>query len=995
MPLRDWVRSLTAAATLLVIPAVGFAQAESATNPQAPAAATTPAEETVAAPPKRTAEEEITVTGSRIRRKDLTTPAPVTVLSRQQLQNSSVATVGDFLQMMPEQGNAPNTAVNNGGNGTTQINLRSLDPRRTLVLVDGKRFVFSGSGADATVDLNSIPTAAIERIEVLKDGASAIYGSDAIAGVVNIITRHKLNGTEVSAYGGASQHADAQVYDFNVLSGVSSDRGSFLFGAGYFDQHSFLASSRGWARTALNFDYATGIESPAGSINVPQGVVLGLDPSPSIPGATPGSPPILCPTVACRELFARFGAGAKNFIFDPLNPLSTPSGFRRFVSPADRYNYQALNFLVTPQQRISLFGNGEYRLHPNARAYFQSTFVNRQSSNMLAPEPLNTNNFGIVLSATNAFNPFGTDVAVGKRLVSASGRSQAFEVDTFRVVTGLDGTFPDEFGPLKGYFYDVSFNFGRSNTVLTTNGSINAIATAAALGPSFRDANGVPQCGTDAAHPVLGCTPANLFGAANPAGAQLTSLGFEQLVNHGFNQQTEVQVNLNGELFPLLSERPMGLAVGYSFRRELGGFVPDAVAAQTFINPSGFPSFVDSDYGSAQTSGAYNVNEGYGELNIPVISHVPFVDDLEVSAAVRGFKYSSFGADLTYKFGLRYRPIRDVTLRATYSTAFRAPSVLELFTGSAPSAEPATDPCALQNNPSANPTILANCLAAGPLVANNPDLNTQINSTVGGSANLQPERARSWTVGAVFEPQLLPGLSLTADFYHIRVTNLIIGGATTLNGYAQNYLDACYAQGVPSACSHIHRNNAGVIILVDDFNVNLGELTTSGVDVAGRYTLPTDVGRFSLLVDANIVVKFNQNIFQLIKGEGNYDLGVNPRLKFNAGLNYTLGPLNVGVLGRYIGKFHECASGGGDNNGGKCFANNPFPVHNIGQVMYFDLFASYLLRNPLGNTTISAGMRNALNTDPVRIYNSFLTYADPSAYDFVGRFFYGRISHAF
>ena len=143
------------------------------------------------------------------------------------------------------------------------------------------------------------------------------------------------------------------------------------------------------------------------------------------------------------------------------------------------------------------------------------------------------------------------------------------------------------------------------------------------------------------------------------------------------------------------------------------------------------------------------------------------------------------------------------------------------------------------------------------------------------------------------------------------------------------------------------------------------------------------------------MIKFNQNLFQLIKGEGNYDLGVNPRLKFNAGLNYTLGPLNVGVLGRYIGKFHECASGGGDNNGGKCFANNPFPVHNIGQVMYFDLFASYLLRNPLGNTTISAGMRNALNTDPVRIYNSFLTYADPSAYDFVGRFFYGRISHAF
>jgi outer membrane receptor protein involved in Fe transport len=975
---------LAGAAWLLLVPAVGFAQAQPETNPQAPAAATTPAEETVAPPPKRKAEEEITVTGSRIRRKDLTTPAPVTVITRQQLENSSVANVGDFLQLIPEQGNAPNTQVNNGGNGTTQINLRSLDPRRTLVLVDGKRFVFSANtaGTAATVDLNSIPTAAIERIEVLKDGASAIYGSDAIAGVVNIITRHKLNGTEVYAYGGASQHADAQTYDFNVISGVSNDRGSFLFGAGYFDQHAFFANSRDWARFALNFDYATGREAAAGSINVPQGVVLGLDPS-------------TCTTPACTELLGRFGAGAKNFIFDPTNPLSTPSGFRRFVSPADRYNYQALNFLLTPSERISLFSNGEYRLHSNARAYFQSTFVNRRSSNLLAPEPLNTNNLGIVVSATNAFNPFGTDIAVGKRLVSGSGRSQAFDVDTFRVVTGLDGTLPDEFGPLKGFFYDFSFNFGRSSGTTTTNGSINAIATAAALGPSFVDAAGVAHCGTDAAHPVIACTPANLFGAANPAGAQLTALGFEQLVNQGFNQETEVQANFNGELFPLLADRPIGLAAGYSFRNEQGGFIPDAVAAQTFINPSGFPSFVDSDFGSAPTSGGYHVNEGYAELNIPVVSGLPFFDDLEASAAFRAFKYSTFGSDVTYKFGLRYRPIRDVTIRGTYSTAFRAPSVIELFTGSAPSAEPATDPCAAQNNPTANPAVLANCTAAGPLVLNNPDLNTQINSNVGGSANLQPERARAWTVGVVLEPQMIPRLSLTADFYHIRVTNLIIGGATTLNGYAQNYLDACYSQGLPFACSHIHRNNQGVIILIDDLNVNIGDLTTSGVDASLRYTLPTDFGRFGFLFDSNVLVKFNQNLFQLIKGEGNYDLGVLPRLKFNANLTYTLAGFNVGVLGRYIGKFHECASGGGDNNGGKCFANNPFPVHKIGQVMYFDIFASYLFRNPLGNTTISAGIRNALNTDPVRIYNSFLTYADPSAYDFVGRFFYGRIAHAF
>jgi outer membrane receptor protein involved in Fe transport len=941
--------------------------------------------------PSRTATEEIVVTGSRVRRKDLTTPAPVTVLTRQQIQSSAVASVGDFLQMMPEQGNATNTAVNNGGNGTTQISLRSLGASRTLVLVDGKRYVYSGGGADNTVDLNSIPTAAIERIEVLKDGASAIYGSDAIAGVVNIITRRRLNTTEASAYGGTSQHGDGQVYDFSVTSGTTGEKGAFLFGAGYYDQHSFLAGNRDWARYALRYNYRTGLERRAGSINIPQGIVLGLDPSPT----SPGNPP--CPTVACSQLFAKYGAGADNFIYDPGNPLSTATGFRRFVDPDDRYNYQAINFLITPSQRVSLFTNGEYRLHESARAYFQGSFVNRQSSNFLAPEPLNTDNFGIVLSAANAYNPFGQDISVGKRLVSASGRSASSDIDTFRAVGGLDGTLPAELGPLKGFFYDVSFNYGRSTGTTTTNGSINAISTSAALGPTFTDTNGVPQCGTDAAHQVVGCTPANVFGVANPTAAQLTGLGFEQLVNRGFNQQTEIQANLNGELFPLLSERPIGIAVGYAYRREYGGFIPDAVAAQTFVNPSGFNSFVDSDYGSAATRGSYYVNEGYGELSLPVISGAPGIDDLEASAAVRVFNYSTFGSDATYKFGVRYRPIRDITLRGTYSTAFRAPSVPELFTGVAPSAEPATDPCAAAQSPTG--AVAAACGSA----VNNTDQNNQINSNVGGNALLQPETAKSLTLGVVIEPQMVRGLSLTADYFHIKVDNLIIGGANSVNGFAQNYLNACYGSGspvLPDACTHIHRNNRNIIILIDDFNVNKGDLTTDGVDIAARYTTPTDFGRFGFLFDASYLIKYDQNIFSLIRGRGNFDLGVNPSFKFNAGVNYSLAGLSVGVLGHYIGSFRECPSGGGSNVGGTCYANDarpagPLPYHKVPQEMTFDIFASYLLRNPFGNTTIAAGMRNVLNTDPVRVYNSFLSYADPSAYDFVGRFIYGRVSHAF
>ena len=205
---------------------------------------------------KKEATEEIVVTGSRIRRKDLTTPAPVTVISREQVTASGKVSIGEFLQSLPEQGNAINTQFNNGGDGATRISLRGLGSPRTLVLMNGRRMVPGGTGADASVDLNTIPTAAVERIEVLKDGASAVYGSDAIAGVVNIITRRGFKGTELSAYGGISQHGDGNTYDLNVTTGQAGDRGNVVFSAGYYRQETVWAGDRDFSKYQLFFDPA-------------------------------------------------------------------------------------------------------------------------------------------------------------------------------------------------------------------------------------------------------------------------------------------------------------------------------------------------------------------------------------------------------------------------------------------------------------------------------------------------------------------------------------------------------------------------------------------------------------------------------------------------------------------------------------------------------------------------------------------------------------------
>src|SRR3989454_3622683 len=208
---------------------------------------------------KRSATEEIVVTGSRIRRKDLTTPAPVTVISRDQVQASGKVSIGDFLQTIPEQGNSTNTAVNNGGDGTVNVALRSLGQNRTLVLGDGKRMVFGAGGNGGTlasaVDLNAIPISAIERVEILKDGASSLYGSDAIAGVVNIITRKKANGTEVSGYTGTSSRGGGTAYDLSLTTGASGDTGNFIFTGGYFNQNEIFAGQRGWAQNAVAYNF--------------------------------------------------------------------------------------------------------------------------------------------------------------------------------------------------------------------------------------------------------------------------------------------------------------------------------------------------------------------------------------------------------------------------------------------------------------------------------------------------------------------------------------------------------------------------------------------------------------------------------------------------------------------------------------------------------------------------------------------------------------------
>jgi outer membrane receptor protein involved in Fe transport len=973
---------------------------------------------------KRAAEEEIVVTGSRIRRKDLTTPAPVTVISREQVIASGKVSIGDFLQSLPEQGNAINTNVNNGGDGSTRVSLRGLGSDRTLVLLNGRRLVPGGTGANTSADLNSIPTAAIERIEVLKDGASAVYGSDAIAGVVNIITRKNYRQTDVGAYTGISSRGDGTLYDFNVTTGTGGDRGNITFSVGYTNQQPTWAGDREWSRIPRAFNAKTGENQSTGSGTIPQGRVVFPTDDTNAPIFPTGGTPLFTGLVALnpgRNAFVKCTKAETDAEFagqavakDPTGHSCKDFGWRRFVGGfvnefgGDLYNFQPQNYLVTPQQRISLYSAGDTRIGSFARGFFEASYVNRQSDQKLAAEPLLTDGEGVTVSKDNPFNPFGVDLVpvdgnppgVRRRLVEFGNRTFNQDIDTFRVVAGLDGTFSDDFGPLQGWFWEAAANYGRTQGVEVKHGNLFIPNLASALGAPdpLPDKLGRQTCSAagGASVPCL-----NLFGGADKP---ITADQIEQLTftgtQRGLNQLAGVNVNASGELFRHpFAERPIGLALGYEFRTVKGAQIPDPVTVA---------GLTTGNKGEI-TSGSYYVNEGYGELSIPVLSNMPFVQNLEALAAVRVFKYSTFGSDYTYKFGGRYTPVRDVTVRGTYSTAFRAPSISDLFFGQADNFPNISDPCAggAPNTPAfidPTSTLGKNCGAA----VNNGEDKTQLRSRIGGNPALKPETAKTYTVGLVIEPTMIKNFTITLDYYNITVENSIgtIGANVILAG--------CYpTSGTPNQafCNLVQRSGTGGggrIANIIDLNTNVGKDETDGLDLSVRYAYPSEYGRFGFVFDGTWLHKFDRTLADgsVLGGRGTFDVqqvgaglgGVFPAFKANSGLTWSLGGFGAGVNSKFIGEFHECGTQRGVFNGSSvCSGSGGTSQFKrlVPAYVVFDVFASYTLRSPAGRTTLGAGMNNVGDHKPEVIYNGFTAASDPTAYDFMGRFMYARLSHTF
>ncbi|HET6440215.1 MAG TPA: TonB-dependent receptor [Anaeromyxobacter sp.] len=931
--------------------------------------------------------EEVVVTGSRIRRKDLTTPAPVTVINHEQIAESGKATIGEFLQALPEQAGGANAQVNNGGDGSQTVDIRGIQANRTLVLINGRRMIASATAQSfyETVDLNGIPTAAVERIEILKDGGSSIYGSDAIGGVVNIITKKKMDGVELSLNYGKSTYGDGALRGVDFVGGQSFERGNFLVAGGYSEQDPVLASQRQHMGTIWSKNFVTGVVSPRGSIGTPNGQFYLYD------NCTQGS------SAACDHLWdvvnTNIGNGNLPAGTTPVDVNWTAArGVDLFQDPGDRYNYQALNYLYTPLRRWQLWTSGELKLGEAATAFFEGSFVNRFSRQQLAPEPLYTGYYGsgniTAISPDSIYNPYGVQVDAGRRLVEFGDRVFTQEDNTWRLVGGLRGEIGDWGSFLKGWEWNTSIVYASNNNTFDNKGSLRADKINAAIGPSMLDpVTNQPICVStpgNAASVIPGCVPLNVLGGAGTiTPAMIGGLAFDGTDRSQWNMSS-FEVNVDGELFKLLAEQPASLAAGYEFRREWGYALPNPI--------SGADESTGNNY-LASTPGGYEVNSFYAELSLPLISNVPAVELLELTGSLRASHYSNFGGNTTYKVGARYSPIRDVTLRGTISTAFRAPSVLELYSGHADNFEQATDPCANIDPNAANAaTLTANCGAA----ANNGFGNDQIHSTSGGNSSLKPEEAKIWTAGLVYEPRQLEGLSFTLDYYLINIDKTIgVLGTPTI-------LDLCYNQGQAAYCSLVTRAPNGFPTNVMDTNLNVGKLETSGIDLAARYDLKsTPIGRFSFGAAANWL--HNYTVTDVLGNKtyykGNAD-GVGPGVsqggptwKGIASVVWGLGGFGAGLDGRFIGSYKECGTGSGAS-GGLC--NDPDHVgeRDINPYLQWNGFVSYDLKWSAGKTSLMLGVQNIGNSKPPIIFGETYTNSNASLYDYMGRFYYVRLAHA-
>ncbi|MDP1875151.1 TonB-dependent siderophore receptor [Phenylobacterium sp.] len=799
----------------------------------------------------------VVITGSRIPQPNLVGTSPVTQVTSEDLTTAGVTRVEDLINSLPQAFAAQNSSVSNGASGTATVDLRALGSVRTLVLIDGRRMGY-GSPNDAAADLNQIPGGMVERVEVLTGGASAVYGSDAIAGVVNFIMKKDFEGVQIDAQYSFYQHnndydgvgnlrsviaaravgnpSQFQLPDDNVIDGYGKevtlllgvnapdDRGNLTAYVTYRNNDAILQGDRDYSSCAIAIPAA----------------------------ATPNN-------FTCGGSSTAFPGRFTDFAtFDfTINP-ATGNTFMNWSGARDQYNYGPLNYYQRPDERYSLGVMGHYEINEHFDVFTQLMFTDYSTVAQIAPSgdffstaTINCGNpllsasqsAAIGCSALNIANDDSTSMYIGRRNVEGGGRQDDLRYQSFRGVIGVRGAISD------GWNYDFAAQYSRVQLSRVYRNDFSVTRLGRSL--DVVDVGGTPTCRSVVNGTDPNCVPYDIFTLGNVTDDVLSYLQTPGLQTAWTTQQV-VTFAVNGDLGSLglqspYADRAFMTAFGVEYRRD------------------GLNSETDNAFSTGDLAGQGGATIGLGgftenydifaEVVLPLIEGKEMAELLSLELAYRFSDYGSGVNTDTYKIAGDWAPTSDVRFRASYQRAVRAPNVIELFTAQGLNLfDIDGDPCG-PVTPGVFAATLAQCQATGvPLAQYQSAALTspagQYQFLQGGNGALEPETADTYTYGVVLTPSFIPGLSVSIDYYDIEVIGLIgtVGADITL--------DACYQDNDPVACARINRSPLGQLWVgggfVTDTNTNIGGLHTSGIDVVGNYRFSldaigmTDMGGMSL-----------------------------------------------------------------------------------------------------------------------------------------------------
>ena len=917
--------------------------------------------------------ERIEVTGSRIKRTDMESASPVTVITAEALAVQGIQDVGQFLQSSAVMSGSPAmTTTNNGGNGGAFVELRGLGSSRTLVLVNGRRPVSS--------DFQAIPSSMVERIEVLKDGASATYGADAVAGVVNIITRKDFEGVEVTLQTSNSfDISENEQKGFSILAGKSFDDGHFVVGLDYVKQEEVYQgdSDVGF----LNYPWQVWGEDEENSFW--QNGLIGTDrDNPNVIIVGSGSVP-------CGNFYLASGPSQTNGTCD--GGIAQLSDMRDFVGGGpnnDTYNYAPVNYLQTPYTKINAFVEGSFEMNDSLTVFSETRINKRESRQELAAVPYDTR-FDPAYSGTtpdgtafngvsrdNYYNPFGEDVLRSRRRMLEGGRSFEQDVLRFQQVIGIEGDLDN------GVYYDLSYNYGYSQTTSTDFGQLFGPNLAKAMGPSFLDSGGNVVCGT-VDEPIANCVSMNVFGGPGSVTQEMLDYVSAPLVDSS-NYKLEV---LSGFIGSDLFELPAGAVsggLGFEYRDE---------KAEQNVDSGKFMGEVTGNK-SKGTNGSFSVKSLFAEFRVPVVEDTGFADSIEIPFGVRYDDFNTFGGETTYQLGLEWRVNSELLVRASKGTSFRAPTVGNLYGPANDSFPSATDPCRTANWGTLTAAQQGYCQADGVPAGGSNNNDAQQLSKVGGNPELKPEEGESLTVGVAYSPDFVEGLGITVDYWSIEVDSVIdgIGAGDSLKG--------CYLGGVESLCDNVTRVN-GEIAVIDERSTNLSQMTAKGIDFEFSYGFEVAGGDVNLnltwvhfLERENQVYNADNFSFEMKDLSGLFENDTTyAENKVNFLATYKWQDITVSYAMNYIDEtsyddllyWGQTPVDAEDPSKG----NHTYTVEDK---MYHDISASYHFDF---GTKVTLGVTNLTDEEPPYIEPGNNGNTDESNYRLFGRSWYARLVHKF